>query len=75
MEAARAFEKESGTPPGVGLGSITDRMEIRAAVQSGNVEEAVDKVNDLNPEVRPSLLHIGASFINESHISGVSMLF
>jgi hypothetical protein len=29
-----------------------DRMEIRKAVQAGQVEEAIDKVNDLNPEVR-----------------------
>jgi hypothetical protein len=27
-------------------------MEIRKAVQAGQVEEAIDKVNDLNPEVR-----------------------
>ncbi len=51
VEAAHTFEKESGTPPGVDLGAITDRMEIRKAVQSGNVEEAIERVNDLNPEV------------------------
>jgi hypothetical protein len=46
------FEVESGTTPGVQLSSILDRMEIRKAVQAGAVEEAIDKVNDLNPEVR-----------------------
>lgn len=51
VEAAQTFEKESGTQPGVDLGAITDRMEIRKAVQSGNVEEAIERVNDLNPEV------------------------
>ena len=51
VKAAQMFEQESGTPPGIDLGSITDRMEIRRAVQSGNVEEAIEKVNDLNPEV------------------------
>ncbi len=51
MEAAQTFEKESGTQPGIDLGAITDRMEIRKAVQSGNVEEAIERVNDLNPEV------------------------
>ena len=40
-----------GTPAGVELGSITDRMQIRQAVQGGHVEEAIDQVNDLNPEV------------------------
>lgn len=45
------FEVESGTSPGVQLSSILDRMVIRKAVQAGAVEEAIDKVNDLNPEV------------------------
>lgn len=52
VEAARIFEEESGTRPGVELSSITDRMQIRQAVQSGDVEAAIDRVNDLNPEVR-----------------------
>ncbi|CAL8469376.1 g8917 [Coccomyxa elongata] len=51
VEAAQTFEKESGTQPGIDLGAITDRMEIRKAVQSGNVEEAIERVNDLNPEI------------------------
>ncbi len=45
------FEKESGTATGTDLGTITERMEIRQAVQSGDVEGAIEKVNDLNPEV------------------------
>ena len=27
-------------------------MEIRKAVQNGDIEDAVSRVNDLNPEVR-----------------------
>lgn len=34
------------------LATITDRMAVKKAVQSGNVEDAIEKVNDLNPEVR-----------------------
>lgn len=45
------FDQESGTTPGIDLESITDRMEIRRAVHTGNVEEAIERVNDLNPEV------------------------
>ena len=37
---------------GVDLESIADRTAIRKAVQSGNVEDAIERVNDLNPEVR-----------------------
>jgi hypothetical protein len=33
------------------LSSITDRMEVRRAVQAGNMEEAIERVNDINPEV------------------------
>ena len=53
MEAAQIFEQECGTSPGINLSAITDRTEIRKAVQSGNVEEAIERVNDLNPEVCP----------------------
>lgn len=48
------FEEESGTPAGIDLDSITDRMEIRRCVQTGEVEAAIDRVNDLNPEVKPT---------------------
>ena len=51
MEAAQTFQQESMTQPGIDLAAITDRVEIRKAVQSGNVEEAIERVNDLNPEV------------------------
>ena len=51
MEAAQIFEQECGTSPGINLSAITDRTEIRKAVQSGKVEEAIERVNDLNPEV------------------------
>lgn len=37
VEAAKVFEEESGTPPGVELSSITDRMLVRTHVQSGQV--------------------------------------
>ena len=51
VEAAEQFQQESGTAPGVDLATITDRMVIRQAVQGGQIEEAIDKVNDLNPEI------------------------
>lgn len=51
VEAAQQFERESGTRPGVDLGAITERMHIRKAVQSGNVEAAIEAANDLDPQV------------------------
>eukprot|EP00873_Tetraselmis_striata_P000722 jgi/Tetstr1/420986/TSEL_012046.t1 len=51
VDAARMFERESGTSPAMDLESITDRMQIRKAVQNGDIEDAIDRVNDLNPEI------------------------
>ena len=56
------FEQESGTAAGVDLGTITERMEIRQAVQSGDVEGAIEKVNDMNPEVGTRVQHLSAKF-------------
>lgn len=36
---------------GIDLATTKDRMAVRNAVQSGNVEDAIEKINDLNPEV------------------------
>lgn len=44
---------------GVELGAIAARMAVRAAVASGDVAGAIERVNDLDPDVleqRPSLL-------------------
>ncbi|AQL08212.1 hypothetical protein Zm00014a_009812 [Zea mays] len=49
VDAADKFRIESGTQPEIDLATITDRMEVKRAVQSGNVQEAIEKINDLNP--------------------------
>ncbi|KAG8928802.1 hypothetical protein FRC03_012686 [Tulasnella sp. 419] len=49
--AAEEFGKEANLSPPVHLDSIESRMNIREAVQRGDVEEAIEKVNDLNPEI------------------------
>uniref|UniRef100_A0ACD5VMN2 Uncharacterized protein n=1 Tax=Avena sativa TaxID=4498 RepID=A0ACD5VMN2_AVESA len=50
-DAADRFRLESGTQPDIDLASITDRMEVKRAVQSGNVKEAIEKLNNLNPTI------------------------
>lgn len=50
-EAADCFARESGVAA-VDLESIEHRMAIRAAIQRGDVEDAIDRVNDLDPLVR-----------------------
>ncbi|XP_042419574.1 protein GID8 homolog [Zingiber officinale] len=51
VDTAEKFRIESGTEPGVDLATITDRMTVKQALQSGNVEDAIEKVNDLNPTI------------------------
>jgi hypothetical protein len=36
----------------IDLATMTDRMEVKKAVQSGNVQEAIEKINRLNHTVR-----------------------
>ncbi|KAI9265992.1 CTLH/CRA C-terminal to lish motif domain-containing protein [Sporodiniella umbellata] len=50
-DAAEQFGHESGLEPTADLQSIQQRMEIRQAVQSGDIDTAIDLVNDLNPEI------------------------
>lgn len=54
--AAQEFSDEAGMPPPVDFESIESRMVIREALQRGDVEEAITRVNDLNPEVSLLLL-------------------
>ncbi|KAK5582650.1 hypothetical protein RB653_004235 [Dictyostelium firmibasis] len=51
QEAAAKFQEESNTQTTVDLASIADRMAIRSAIQSGDVEKGIEIVNDLNPEI------------------------
>lgn len=51
LDAAKAFAEESGTRL-EGLDTSEERMHIRTALENGNIEDAISRVNDLNPEVR-----------------------
>ncbi|KAH9937201.1 CTLH/CRA C-terminal to lish motif domain-containing protein [Fomitopsis serialis] len=45
------FSRESGLESPVDFESIESRMNIREALQRGDVSEAITRVNDLNPEL------------------------
>lgn len=49
--AAEEFSREAEISPAPDFESIQSRMSIREAVQRGDVQEAIERVNDLNPEV------------------------
>lgn len=56
--AAEEFSREAGLNSPVDFESIESRMNIREALQRGDVSEAITRVNDLNPEV---------SLLDQSH--------
>ncbi|KIM75398.1 hypothetical protein PILCRDRAFT_827309 [Piloderma croceum F 1598] len=49
--AAEEFSQEANLMPPVDFESIESRMDIREALQRGDVEDAITRVNDLNPEI------------------------
>lgn len=56
--AAEEFSREAGLNSPVDFESIESRMNIREALQRGDVSEAITRVNDLNPEVSRFVSHI-----------------
>lgn len=52
-DAAEIFSQESNTPTNIhNLDSISDRVQIRSLIlQQGKISEAIERVNDLNPEI------------------------
>ncbi|OBZ79435.1 Glucose-induced degradation protein 8 [Grifola frondosa] len=49
--AAEEFSVEAGLESPVDFESIENRMNIREALQRGDVGDAITRVNDLNPEI------------------------
>lgn len=54
--AAENFSREAGLAHPIDLTSLESRMDIRRAVQRGDVEQATEMVNELDPEVSARLL-------------------
>jgi hypothetical protein len=54
--AAEEFSQEANLTPPVDFESIETRMDIRDALQRGDVEDAIIRVNDLNPEATRGLI-------------------
>ncbi|KAL2001382.1 hypothetical protein VTN02DRAFT_1830 [Thermoascus thermophilus] len=56
--AARKFAIEANIEPKVDVESIQERVEIRSAIHSGDIQTAIEKINELNPQIldeNPSL--------------------
>ena len=50
--AAENFAKEANIQLPLEEESIQTRVEIRGAIHAGNIESAITKINDLDPQVR-----------------------
>lgn len=71
-EAAENFARESGLEPLLDFESIQSRMNVRNAIQQGNIQEAIERINDLNPEVSLSLFcikHVSLRLYNNAPLS------
>lgn len=53
-EAAQRFALEANIEPELDVDSIQERVEIREAIASGDIQSAIEKVNELNPQVSAS---------------------
>ena len=49
--AAQKFALEANIQPKVDFDSIRERVEIRNAIYGGDIQSAVEKINELNPQV------------------------
>jgi hypothetical protein len=61
--AAKKFAIEANVQLQTDLDSIQERVEIRTAIHSGNIQLAIEKVNELNPQVRLSSFNLAPSTI------------
>ena len=61
-DVAEEFSKDSGTPLHMDTESINDRMQVRRLIENGNIKEAIDIVNEMNPEIleksKPIYFHL-----------------
>lgn len=51
--AAQKFAHEANIAPMLDVDSVQERVDIREAINKGDIQLAIDKINELNPQVRP----------------------
>lgn len=50
-EAAQRFALEANIEPELDVDSIQERVDIREAIATGDIQSAIEKINELNPQV------------------------
>ena len=51
QKAASNFAKEAGLSPQVDLPAMDERIKIRNDIHCGNIQSAIERINELHPEV------------------------
>lgn len=64
--AAKKFALEANIQPKADIDSIQERVEIRNAIHGGDIQSAIEKINELNPQVG-QILHAGLTPPSISH--------
>ena len=62
-EAAQRFALEADIEPELDVDSIQERVEIREAIASGDIQSAIEKVNELNPQVSAASSPLSVCYI------------
>ena len=60
--AAQNFAQEANIQPRVDAESIQERVEIRNAIHGGDIQTAIEKINELNPQVRVAAIFSNRTF-------------
>lgn len=55
-DAAMNFAKEASIVPSADGEAIQERVDIRNAIHTGDMQLAIERINELNPQVRLTLL-------------------
>ncbi len=50
--AAQKFAHEANIAPMLDVESVQERVDIREAINKGDIHTAIEQINELNPQVR-----------------------
>jgi hypothetical protein len=61
--AAEKFAREANVQTNASWDSIVERVEIRDSIHQGDLQSAIEKINELNPEVSGPLSYAPPAFM------------
>lgn len=78
QDVAERFQAEAGVEPEIPLSTISERMGVRKAIHAGRVHDAIERVNDLDPDIldtrRGLCFHLHRQCLVELIRGGADML-